>query len=173
MSSLGQGRLLTLPPTLWPHSVPGTQGVLTRSKEWNLVSALCAAAPESQRRLLSTLPSQASSPVFHLISDELESEHQLCPRFVLSLVEAGWRLLLRGAPPGGRWEGGQDEAPPESALLSQGPKLLRQESVGLQAQNPYSWLCDRGHVTHRSEPPFLYSAAADDAGSPLGLLGGR
>lgn len=27
-----------------------------------------------------------------------------------------------------------------------GPKLLRQESVGLQAQNPYSWLCDHGHI---------------------------
>ena len=89
------------------------------------------------------------------------------------MAEAGWRLLLQGAPRGGRWEAGQDKAPPESALLSQGPKLLRQESVGLQAQNTYSWLCDRGHVTHLSEPPFLYSAAADDAGSPLGLLGCR
>lgn len=83
---------------------------------------------------------------FHLISDKLELEHQLHPCFVLSLVEAGWQLLLQDAPPSGHWEGGQDEAPPELTLLSQGPELLRQESVGLQAQNPYSWLCDRGHI---------------------------
>ena len=86
---------------------------------------------------------------FHLISDELESEHQLCPCFVLSLVEAGWWLLLQGAAPSGRWEGGQDEAPPELALLSQGPKLLTEESVGLQAQHPYSWLWDRGQVIYK------------------------
>ena len=84
------------------------------------------------------------------MSDKVESEHQLRPCFVLSLVEAGWRLLLQGAPPSGHWEGGQDEAPPELALLSQGPKLLRQESVGLQAQNPYSWLCDHG----LADPPL-------------------
>lgn len=84
---------------------------------------------------------------FHLISDELESEHQLCPCFVLSLVEAGWWLLLQGAAPSGRWEGGQDEAPPELALLSQGPKLLTEEKCGAQAQHPYSWLWDRGHIT--------------------------
>lgn len=106
----------------------------------------------------------------HLISDELESEHQLCPCFVLSLVEAGWWLLLQGAPPSGHWEGGQDEAPPELALLSQGPKLLRKVG-GFKPSTPTPGCVPVDTSPHLSEPLFLYNAAAAAAGKPPRVAG--
>ena len=114
--------------TVGPHTLKGMESCF---------SSLCCSPREPA-------PAPEHPPLPGQLSCVFPSHFRPC--FVLSLVEAAWRLLLQGAPPSGHWEGGQDEAPPELALLSQGPKLLRQESVGLQAQNPYSWLCDHGHI---------------------------
>ena len=93
------------------------------------------------------------------------------PCFVLSLVEAGWRLLLQGAPPSGHWEGGQDEAPPELALLSQGPSSSDRKVWGFKPRTPTPGCVTMDTSPHLSEPLFLYNAAAADAGKPPRVAG--
>lgn len=133
MSSLGAGMAPTLPPApRAPLSARHTVGAQMPEGTESCFSSLCCSprdpAPAPERP-----PLQADSPVFfHPISDEVEPEHQPCPCLCAEPGGGGvaapppghtsqWRL-------GRREEGGGEEVPPELALLSQGPKVLRHES---------------------------------------------